>query len=58
MRNDHAFAAPLPTPEAIELAMQRARRMRSEVVHGYLGRAVTWLGGIVRARPAPAPQHC
>jgi len=58
MRNDHPFPEFLATREAVESAMRRARRMRSEVVHDYLRRAVTWLRGSVRARPAPAPQHC
>jgi len=58
MRNDHAFQEFLATREAVESAMRRARRMRSEVVHDYLRRAVTWLRGILRPRPAPAPQHC
>jgi len=58
MRNDHPFPGSYPTREAVESAMRRARRMRSEVVHSYLGRAGTWLRGLVRPRPAPAPQHC
>ncbi len=58
MQNDHAFPGPYPTYEAVEAAMRRARRMRSEVVHSYLRRGVAWLRGIVRPRPAPAPQHC
>ncbi len=58
MRNDHAFPEFPATREAVESAMRRARRMRSEVVHDYLRRAVTWLRGILRPRPAPAPQHC
>ena len=64
MRSDHAFPRSFPTPEEIERAMRHAHRMRSEAVHGYLRRAVEWLGGIVRPKAvkaggrAPAPQHC
>ena len=58
MRSNHAFPRSFPTPEEVERAMRRAHRMRSEVVHGYLSRAARWLRGIVRAKAAPAPQHC
>jgi hypothetical protein len=66
MRNDHQSRSLLPSPEAVEGAMRRARQMRSEVVHGYLSAAVESLRKVFRPAPpraapsgrAPAPQHC
>jgi hypothetical protein len=57
MRNDHAFHGlagdPNPTPEDIDRAIARARRMRSEVIHGYLARLAAWRRGVLRRAAAP-----
>ncbi|HSD40425.1 MAG TPA: hypothetical protein VLD36_01020 [Burkholderiales bacterium] len=57
MRNDHIFYSRVsgaqPEPEEIARHMARARRMRSEAVHGYLARAVAWIRGALRSTRAP-----
>jgi hypothetical protein len=59
MRNDHVFHGrlgdALPPHEEIERYMARARRMRSEAVHGYLVRAAAWVRSAFR--PARSPKE-
>jgi hypothetical protein len=59
MRNDHASSqgfggGAYPSSDKIARHMARARRMRSEAVHGYLARAAAWFRGLLR--PAHAPR--
>lgn len=57
MRNDHVFyqrlGDVLPSHEEIEQSMARARRMRSEVAHELLTRAMAWIRGAVRRVQVP-----
>jgi len=43
-----------PTQEEIEALLRRARRMRSEAVHGYLERFGKWLSAAFRVDRAAA----
>jgi hypothetical protein len=59
MRVDHASShgfsgGAYPSSDEIARHMARARRMRSEAVHGYLARAGAWFRGVLR--PARAPR--
>jgi hypothetical protein len=63
MRDDHVFylrlGDALPSHEEIEQSMARARRMRSEVFHELLARAVARIGEALRpARSPKALQGC
>jgi hypothetical protein len=62
MRNDHVFygfvGGAHPTPETVEDAMRRARRLRSEALHELFHAAGERVKVLFRRRPARRLQPC
>jgi hypothetical protein len=62
MRVDHVFYGNVggryPTPETVEEAMRRARRLRSKALHELLHAAGERVKALFRRRPARRLQPC